>query len=294
MRRAPHTGRAKLVRTGVILLLTATLSACSSGGFGGDMPDEPSTVAKPIKKYVALGDGFVASPDTGKVTDKSCRRSAGNFPALVAETLGTAHPVDVSCVGATTGSLTGPTRTALGTVPAQLDAVDAATDLVTLTVGIGDDDFLRGVLDICATVPCRTGTPGTQVVDQLEEIRTALDGLLRTVRKKAPDAYVIVVGYPQLLPEQGICQALAGMTDTQLAYANVALTTLNDQARETARAVGARFVDVARLTEDHNVCSAEPWVSGPDAAQKDSEPFGPLAPAQAVVAAAVSETARLR
>ena len=89
------------------------LSGCGSDGVtrasggGATRPtSSASTDATTIRRYVALGDSYTAAPYV-YLTDvaNGCLRSSGNYPALLAEKLGVAKHVDVSCSGATSKDL---------------------------------------------------------------------------------------------------------------------------------------------------------------------------------------------
>ena len=157
------------LRGGAGLLLCTTLTfllAACGGGFGGS--GSPDTPDRTIHSYVALGDGFTAAPYTGDTEhDDGCLRSAVNYPALVAEELGVIKVHDVSCTGATTKALTTKVRPARGnrSVPAQLDAVDKDTDLVSIGIGIEDHDLLAHMFEVCLARPCRAGSITAQAIN---------------------------------------------------------------------------------------------------------------------------------
>src|SRR5689334_6315092 len=89
--------------------------------------------------YVALGDSYAAIASLLTVHGTpGCFRSADNYPSNVARELGVATFTDVTCSSATTGHLTAPQATGLGTNPPQFDALTADTDLVSLTIGGND------------------------------------------------------------------------------------------------------------------------------------------------------------
>src|SRR5258708_24306794 len=92
--------------------------------------------------YVALGDSYTSAPvipnQHGDPID--CGRSDHNYPSLVAEALGAATFVDVSCGSAETKHMTEP-QTGLplgGTNPPQFNAL--RPDATLVTVGIGGND----------------------------------------------------------------------------------------------------------------------------------------------------------
>src|SRR6185312_16095982 len=94
----------------------------------------------PTGRYVALGDSYTSGPLIPTQVDLNCVRSNRNYPALTAAAIGSSAFVDVSCGGATTDDILNAGSGTLGVpVPAQVNAVTAATALVT--IGIGGNDI---------------------------------------------------------------------------------------------------------------------------------------------------------
>src|SRR4051812_1371817 len=95
-----------------VLPTTGFLTACEASKSEGTQPrgagDAAAVPSAPptTRKYVALGDSYVAAPLV-PVTDvaNGCFRSSSNYPAIVAKKLG-AKLDDRSCGGATTQSFT--------------------------------------------------------------------------------------------------------------------------------------------------------------------------------------------
>lgn len=86
----------------------------------------------------------------------------------------------------------------------QLDNVNANTSLITLSVG-GNDANFGTVIENCVKAGLN---PTSHCKDDAEQIRKDIDAirddvaaLLREARKKAPNARIVVVGYPRLFPE---------------------------------------------------------------------------------------------
>ena len=278
----------------LLAVLAPLLSACGSGGFGGKQPESLDTS---ITRYVALGDGFAAAPYVGRTTDEDgCLRAELNYPQQVATSLGVPDFKDVSCVGATTKAVTGPFRPpgAKKDVAAQLDAVTPDTDLVTISIGIMNSSLLTGMFDICVAQPCGTKVLPKDLVDQLNQLTTDLPATIRAITDKAPQAYVVVVGYPELLPFVRDCKALPKMDDTQWSYANRAWRQFSTTVGSSARQAGAAYVDVRRLSEEHAPCSEHPWVNTDAAVPGKSFAYHPKALEQSAVAEAVVGQVRTR
>ncbi|MGY1747692.1 SGNH/GDSL hydrolase family protein [Modestobacter sp. SYSU DS0511] len=151
-----------------------------------------------MTRYVALGSSFAAGPGIEPILHPGCGRSGRNYAHLVAERLGY-DLADVTSGGATVEDvLTRPQALlAGGTVPPQVDAVGPDADLVTVTVGGNDVEYLLTLLRCSfqadpegAPLPARAffGTPvDPAAVDAaLDELPQRLAGLVGEVRRRAP------------------------------------------------------------------------------------------------------------
>ncbi|HET6154330.1 MAG TPA: SGNH/GDSL hydrolase family protein [Marmoricola sp.] len=274
-----------------LLALGLAASGCG-GGFGSKQPAETVT---PLTSYVALGDGFTAAPYVGGTTEKTCLRSSDNYPAQVAKALGLTDFKDESCSGATIKSLTSSSKGADGTtkLSAQVDAVTSTTSLVTLSVGIENDNVLHSMFHVCTATPCGTDVLAKPLLSKLTAAGTAITDAVRSVQDKAPNAYIVVVGYPLVMPATGLCAALPRISDDQLTAANAIYQIINGNLRSAAQQVGAAYIDAATLSSGHTPCDNVPWVHGATVSGKD-KPFYPLAAEQKAVADAITQQVKIR
>jgi lysophospholipase L1-like esterase len=247
------------------------LTACDDGG--DEAPPQDTTF-----EYVALGDSFTA---TGLPREEGgdCRRSTQNYPHLLAD----AHPewvlADVSCGGASTEAMLGShqVRDTSTVARPQFDALDAGTDLVTVSLGGNDFDVYWAYLYRCTQVapqdpdgaPCRAAN-GRAVEGHMDEIRARLAEVMEEVKRKAPEARVFFVGYPRLLPDQGSCPKKVPVARGDVDYVRSMHALLVRAQRAAARDAGAEFVDLYTPSEGHDICSDEPWINdytdGPEGA----------------------------
>jgi lysophospholipase L1-like esterase len=290
-----------LVAVGLVVALAGCASdgGTATGGSGrspraSDRSD--GAVLDAGATYVALGDSYTAAPMVGPTTDLAdgCFRSRENYPALVAERL-SLELRDVSCGGATTGDLVRPQETMIGgTVPSQLDAVSADTELVTVSLGGNDFGLFASLVRGCrwAGTPDRTGgtCAGSEGLDDAMEVQRTTERIgrrlragIEAVRERAPGARVVVVGYPQIAPARGACAELpVARSDAALARrVNVLLT---EELEAAAADAGVDYVDVFAATEGHDLCSDEPWIADGSARPPEAAPYHPLAAEQQVVA----------
>ncbi|MEU5110994.1 SGNH/GDSL hydrolase family protein [Streptomyces longwoodensis] len=228
--------------------------------------------------YAALGDSYTSGPLIPRQVDANCARSDHNYPSLVAATLPGVVFKDVSCAGATTEHM----WKAQGTNGPQLDAVRRDTDLVTVQIG-GNDMGFGSIIATCAQVaaqdpagaPCRQHY-GADGVDELTVAiaRTApkVARVLRAVHARAPHARVLLVGYPDLLPDDGSgCAPTVPFAAGDFPYLRDTGRRLNLMLRLVARWNGAEYVDTYGPTVGHDMCKApgDRWI----------EPLRPTSPA---------------
>ncbi len=282
-------------------------SEAGSGGLA-DSTTSSSTSRAPahhrasrVARYVAIGDSYTAgsgiTPDDGT----GCLRSDRNYPTRLAARLG-ARLDDASCGGATTEAVDAEQWTMNGMNPPQLADVDRRTDLVTIGLGVNDADY--GVLLLrCLTVasadpagtPCRdsfrTAEGGDEILDQIPRVGQKVERVIRLVQRKAPDAQVVVVGYPQLVPKTGACPQLPFAVG-DYGYLAEYLLDLDTALRGAARRTGADYVDVLAASAGHDVCAGDDaWVLGV-LSDPRTQVFHPFANEQRALAALVAAAVR--
>jgi len=270
------------VRRLATLLVVALLglSGCGTDGAttGSDgIPGGSASSATTIHRYVALGDSYTAAPYV-YLTDvaNGCLRSNGNYPALLVQRLGAAKHVDASCSGATSKDLFGRQGTfQQQTVPPQLAAVTRDTDLVT--IGIGGNDFgLFGSL--VGTCPIsgpqgRIFAPSDGVRCGQVDLRKASADVrrigalitrdLRAIHRKAPDATVVLVGYPRILDPSRSCPKVLPVAPRDSIALDAVTRSLSRQMKAAADRTGSVFVDLYAASKGHDVCAGkDAWVNG--------------------------------
>ena len=212
-------------------------------------------------KYVAMGSSFAAGPMVTLPADAPatrCSRSLDNYPHQLARKRDY-RLTDVSCSGATTAHLVG----AWNELPAQLDAVTPDTALVTITIGGNDVRFSAGLAAVTCAHAGGTSCPTPAAVTESDwtNLEAALHRIVAEVRKRAPKARVVLVEYPAILPEKGVCAA----TPIALADADALRAVANRLAALTAsvaRAEKADVIQTASLSKGHDVCAADRWAEG--------------------------------
>lgn len=211
----------------------------------------PASGAKPAPVvYDALGDSYASG--AGVPPYGACGQSAAAYPLHLDGRKHIALDDFVACAGATIPSLV---------AGGQLTALDADTRLVTLQVG-GNDIGWSTVVKACLAPGA--GLCQTALDQSLAAVRTTLRASLTTldgqVAAAAPNASVLVVGYPRLFsPEYG---AYLGASPDEQQALNDGADVLNGVLAETAAQAGFTFVDVTRRFDGHGVNAPEPWLTG--------------------------------
>jgi len=264
--------RTRLLGLVVGLLVTALVSsACQPSD--ADSPDATAPSGERLR-YVALGDSYTAAPLFPlKEAINGCLRSDGNYPTLVAEAEDLAV-VDVSCSGASTVNMLNPQEFGDRSRPPQLDALKPDTQLVTLGIGANDFRYFSAMMFDCLAVaesdpqgdPCRAlndqPRQERRLARQLTEIRTNVGKVVTAIGERSPQARIMLVGYPQLLPATGQCRNKLPLAVGDWDFVRDLNLRLAESVQGAAADSGAEFVDLVKASQGHDICSAEPWVAG--------------------------------
>lgn len=302
MRRALVTLVAALAALLVVGCSGTPSSAPAPSGraASGDVPREPagSLDDVPPRRYVALGDSFTSAPlvPTTDLAD-GCLRSDGNYPSLLADALDL-RLTDVSCSGATTGDLVRRQETVRDAfVPPQLRVLDERTDLVTLGIGGNDLGLFSRLVQACLGLrdqdptgsPCADSSLGQQLLASAPRIGANVERALGRVRERAPNARVVLVGYPRIAPAEGECPRLLPFARGDVAFGDRVLRALDTAMREAAEDRGVEYLDLYAASAGHDVCGAEPWVNGRQTQAGVALAFHPLATGAKATAALLED-----
>lgn len=203
--------------------------------------------------YTALGDSY--SSGTGTRTyfqdGTNCQRSAQAYPVIDAQRLG-ATLTFAACAGARVADVQNN----------QLGSLNAGTNYVTVSVG-GNDAGFSTVITQCALPWPYTCT--SQLGNAQNFIRSTLpgrlDGLYSAIRSRAPNARVVVVGYPRLFNGEE-CNPGARISPAEQSSLNQTADLLATTIGARAAAHGFRFVDVRGSFTGHAVCDDAEWING--------------------------------
>lgn len=290
--------RVLVLLTGLALAATAAVAAPATAAPHGSHGKHGS--AAPVSSYVALGDSYTAAPFVPH-TDLAlgCARSDHNYPHLVAQRLGlaagTAAFTDVSCSGAQTKDMT---TSQLPGVPPQFDALTGSTDLVTIGIGGNDSSVFGTLVGFCPQLrasdptgaPCRDYMRSggeDKLFAALAHTSDNVEQVVAQVHEDAPNARVLVVGYPYIVPRQGTCPSRLPLADGDYHYANQISKRLNQALRHAASATRSTYIDTYAATVGHDICSTDPWINGITLSAGPGERFHPIEAEQQAVADAI-------
>ena len=230
--------------------------------------------------YVALGSSFAAGIGLGPRapgSPRACRRTINSYPQHLARLCGLAL-VDRTCSGATTTHVLNGGKDRQGP---QVDAITPETELVTLTAGGNDVQYVGDLIMLSLRARSRVARalmrpfwngPRPVAERDFAALHRSFCTIVDSARRRAPRARIVVVSYPQIVPSVGTCPAL-GLGEEEAALMRAVGQALEAVTREAARASGALLVDMGPSSAAHAVGSAQPWVSG--ATRLRDAPFHP-------------------
>ncbi|WP_411104307.1 SGNH/GDSL hydrolase family protein [Streptomyces sp. cmx-4-9] len=202
-------------------------------------------------RYVALGDSYSSGVGAGSYLSDSgsCQRSSKAYPSLWAAANAPASFVFTACSGATTSTVKS----------SQLTPLNSTTTLVSVTAG-GNDVGFASVMQTCvlqseATCVSAVDRAVAQVNTTLPGSLSALYGAIRT---KAPQARVVVLGYPRFYQLNGSC--IAGLSETERAAINRGSDALNGMLAKQAANAGFAYSSVVDEFTGHEICSSAAWL----------------------------------
>ncbi|MER5436292.1 SGNH/GDSL hydrolase family protein [Streptomyces sp. NPDC002588] len=200
--------------------------------------------------YVALGDSYSSGVGAGSYLGSSgdCKRSTKAYPYLWNAAHAPASFTFAACSGARTGDV----------LASQLGGLNSSTGLVTISVG-GNDAGFADVMTTCVT------SSDSTCVNRINTARAYVDSTLpgkldtvySAIRSKAPNAKVVVVGYPRFYKLGTVC---LGLSETKRSAINNAADHLDSAVAVRAAAHGFVFGDVRTTFGGHEICSGGSWL----------------------------------
>ncbi len=235
------------------MAMTRTFGAITAVGVATALALSASP-AQAAGSYVALGDSY--SSGTGTRTylkdGTSCQRSVYAYPSLISASKGLTLNFR-ACSGATVADVTN----------TQLSALSTSTTRVSISVG-GNDAGFADVLTECAqpgwASDCNGAIDTAQAVIN-GTIPGRLSTLYASIRAKAPNAKVVVVGYPRIFMGED-CNVFTWFSPTEESRLNATADLLNSKTATAAAAKGFSFVNPTKRFTGHAVCDPVEWLNG--------------------------------
>lgn len=208
----------------------------------------PAHAAGPA--YVALGDSYSSGNGAGNYDSASgdCHRSFSAYPYLWKNAHAPSSFADTSCSGAVTANVTNN----------QLGPLNSTTGLVSITIG-GND---AGFSDVMTTCVVSSDSDCVNRVNQAESfaqntLPARLDAVYNAIRAKAPNAKVVVLGYPRMYTLNVFC---VGLSDTKHRKIDEAADVIDNVIASRAAAHSFVFGDVRSTFSGHELCSGDDWL----------------------------------
>lgn len=241
---------------GVVAAVSAALATATTPAFG-TAPSSGTGGAN----YVALGDSYSSGTGTGDYFDDSgdCLRGPKAYPQLWADAHHVADFAFDACSGATTEDLEAE----------QLDSLNRNTTLVTVSIG-GNDVGFAGAIRSCLLGGhdrCDEAV-GEGESEARGQLPAKLDAAYAAIASAAPNAKVVVVGYPRI-SEPGDC-GIPGFDEQKRRRINHGSDVLAGVLSERAAAAGFTFADARGAFDGHGVCADDEWINGPSNPLRES------------------------
>ncbi|WP_270888260.1 SGNH/GDSL hydrolase family protein [Pedococcus sp. 5OH_020] len=286
-------------RTASVFAVAVLAAAMGSGLAGPAVAKVTPPTANPhaikTSPYVALGDSYSSAAGVAPfVADAppTCSRSMLNYAHDLAAQTRPSSFTDATCSGAKTSDFFSPQAPG---VPPQLDAVTKTTRLITMTIGGNDENVFVDSFSGCAAIsgtdilgsPCKQKYGSAFTDEIVNQTYPHVVSALMAVRRKAPDATVVILGYPRILPEAGqlSCYRSMPIAMGDVPWLNHEEDVLNSVVSRAAEQTGARFVDMSSSSAGHDACKpiGQRWIE-PAVGPVNAAPVHPNATGEAAMA----------
>ncbi|MFI7124260.1 SGNH/GDSL hydrolase family protein [Nonomuraea sp. NPDC050153] len=272
------------VPSGVLPKLACAVldASCPTGqSQRGSLPQVTRLTAVQVAQggmYVALGDSYSSGEGVWDLDNKPlndgadrCHRATGSYVPLVERAYrfggGTAF---YACSGATTAQIL---SGQYGQKP-QITRVGPATSLVTLSIGGNDAGFTKVLTACIVKLPWSSACveQDAAVSRRIDELRPSLLKVLRELRTRAPNARIIVLGYPRPFPKDPEV-TVDNLSAEDQNWINGMTRRLNDAVGSVVsdfdRAIAAfgapgsaEYVDAYEAFTGHEVGRPQPYLNG--------------------------------
>ncbi len=199
--------------------------------------------------YVALGDSYSSGVGTTSNYLNSCDQSSVAYPELYANSAGLASFSFQACSGAKAPDIEAN----------QLGALNSGTSLVSLTDG-GNDVGFSSIMETCvleSDSSCQSAIAGA-VSQAQSSLPGTLDTLYDDISSDAPNAHVVVLGYPEFY-DTGVTDCI-GLSQADHVALDNASDALDDVISAAAARHGFTYEDVRSGFSGHELCDSTEWL----------------------------------
>lgn len=230
-----------------LLLVVGTTSSADARGKPSGGGGHPT--------YVAMGDSYASGNGTfNPDLDASCYRSSDAYAPLVTKQLKHTSLTFVACSGATTSDIIG----------GQDQALTNKTTYVSISIG-GDDIGFTALITACVSSGDSACQSAVDTANGL--ISGVLPGKLAAtysdISKLAPNAKVVVVGYPEGFdPRHVSCLQAFGIDSAEATMLNGVSDNIDSVISAAASDAGFTYVDPIPAFTHHDVCASTPYLNG--------------------------------
>ena len=251
-------------RTLTVVATTGTVAALAFAGSGAAYASSGG--------YVALGDSYASGvgADDYISSSGSCDRSTNAAAYLWDQADSPSSFSFEACSGATTTDVLGN----------ELGALNSSTSLVSVIVG-GDNVGFTSTLETCildGTSSCESAVSSAET-EARNDLPGQLDTLYAAIQADAPNAHVVVLGYPEFydLSQSGSCVGLSTASRTAI---DGGADVLDGVLQSAAENYGFTFVDVRPYFSGHEICDSDSYLNSVDIFDIDDS-YHPTAAGQA-------------
>jgi lysophospholipase L1-like esterase len=239
-------------------------------------PEEPAPPPAALPRYVAMGDSYQSGEGADDYLPAAagrplrCHRSRNAYSQRLAARLAGRFEHNeardfLACSGDEVPEL----------LSRQVSRLSPDVGLITVGIG-GNDAGWTQVLEDCMKDAVAHPRPGSgvgckQIIDShfadgLPRLRRRLGDAYTQIRRRAPNATVIVLGYPAIFEDSWrstFCASVGPLTRGARSDLREGAEALDDTIRGVAERFGFRFVDPRAAFKNHRICSAgRDWLHG--------------------------------
>jgi lysophospholipase L1-like esterase len=249
----PLPGRQTARLTVLLALLTAASTVFVSAPASADTVSGAHRSDNVIR-YVALGDSYAFGVGADHETE--------SYPALLDAVAGVALTANRTTPGASTSNPAAGTIDVDEQIASALNQLRLA-DLVTLTVG-GNDIKAIETLGACFTTPPECAAALSAIGQRLDSAAfvESLTATISSITTAAPNATVVVTGYPRLL-DRSVSETVIPIPKNVVRTINELTDELNRVIKHAVHRADGRaiYVDVTKEFRDHSLGTTQSWLT---------------------------------